>query len=186
MRPTEELKAEHGVIKRMLAVARELAARLERGEAAPPEHLAAIVEFIRGFADHCHHGKEENLLFKAMAAAGFPYDAGPLGVMRAEHEQGRALVREMDEAAAAYRRGDQGAGARFAAAARGYAGLLEQHIDKEDNILYEMADAHLSPAQQRELEAGFARVEAEEVGAGEHERLRGIVPALEAFYGPRR
>jgi len=182
MKATDELKGEHAVIKRMLAVAGALAARLERGDAVPAEHLAAVVDFIRGFADRCHHSKEEDLLFAALAEVGFGRETGPVAVMLAEHDEGRAYVREMDAASADYRKGDAAAAGRFAAAARNYADLLAQHINKEDNILYEMADARLSPAQQRDLEVGFERVEAEKIGPGEHERLMAIVPTLEAYY----
>ena len=41
------------------------------------EELSRFVRFIREFADARHHGKEEDILFRAMVAAGFPATAVP-------------------------------------------------------------------------------------------------------------
>jgi hemerythrin-like domain-containing protein len=183
MKPTEELKAEHRVIERMLDVLLAAAAKLEAGEAVPPEHLNQSVDFIRTFADRCHHGKEEDLLFTAMEEAGFPKETGPIAVMLAEHDQGRAFVREMAAAAEAYADGDADAGRTFARNASGYAALLADHIAKEDNILYEMADQRLPAEKQRELAAAFERVERERIGPGQHEAYHRLVDELSREYG---
>ena len=93
MKPTEELKIEHQAIKRMLKVMAGACGRLDRGAAVDAGHLESIVDFIQIFADQCHHGKEEDLLFPAMDEAGFSGEQGPIAVMLAEHAQGRAPER---------------------------------------------------------------------------------------------
>jgi len=183
MRPTEELKEEHRVIERMLDVLLAAAAKLEAGEPVPPEHLSSSVDFIQNFADRCHHGKEEDLLFVAMEEAGFPRNAGPIAVMLAEHEEGRAFVREMAAAAEAYGAGDPAAGHRFALNARGYAALLADHIAKEDNILYPAADQRLPAEKHDELAKEFERVECERMEPGDHERYVALVDELSCAYG---
>jgi hypothetical protein len=55
--------------------------------------------FFRNFADRCHHSKEEDELFPKMVEHGIPKEGGPIGVMLMEHDQGRAFVRGMSEAA---------------------------------------------------------------------------------------
>ena len=80
MKPTEELKAEHKGILRMLRILDAVCERLDRGQEVDPKDLDDIVEFIRVFADKCHHGKEEDLLFPAMEReAGLSRQRGPLG-----------------------------------------------------------------------------------------------------------
>ena len=54
-----------------------------------------FVEFFKGFADHCHHCKEENRLFPALEEAGMPREQGPIAVMLHEHQQGRVLVQHI-------------------------------------------------------------------------------------------
>jgi hemerythrin-like domain-containing protein len=182
MKPTDELKIEHQAIKRMLKVMSGACGRLEKGAAVDAGHLESIVDFIQIFADKCHHGKEEDLLFPAMVEAGFSREQGPIAVMLAEHTQGRASVRRIKDAAAAYRSALPGAGAEIARNARAYVGLLGPHIDKEDMILYPMADQALSSATQKELLRAFERVENEIVGAGRHERYHALIEELEGIY----
>jgi hemerythrin-like domain-containing protein len=166
----------------MLKVMDGLCARLETGAAVDPAHPESIVDFIQVFADKCHHGKEEDLLFPAMIDAGFSRERGPIAVMLADHVQGRASVLKAKEAAAAFRSGRAGAGAELARHARAYVELLGPHIDKEDMILYPMADQALSAAKQAELLEAFERVENEIVGAGRHERYHALIEELEGIY----
>jgi hemerythrin-like domain-containing protein len=182
MKPTDILKNEHKAIILMLEVIESVSRELEAGEKVPAEHLDKIVDFIRGFADRCHHAKEEDLLYPAMEKTGMPRQGGPIGVMLIEHTEGREYVRKMKEAAEKYAAGDKKAGPRFAENARGYAALLSQHINKEDNILYPIADARLSPQVQAGLEKEFERVEEEVIGAGKHEEYHRLLEKLQKAY----
>jgi hemerythrin-like domain-containing protein len=175
---TAVLRKEHEAILKMLDVTEEVARRLNAGEQPTPETLASLLQFFRLFADKCHHGKEEDLLFPQLEKRGMPRTGGPLGVMLAEHEQGRALIRQMSEATEAYPSQPQKAGPAWAQAARGYADLLRAHIDKENNVLFVMADRMLTPGEQTELAASFEKFEVEKMGAGTHERLHALMAKL--------
>jgi hemerythrin-like domain-containing protein len=177
---TTILKQEHDAILRMLDVTEELADRLRRDDEVAPETLAEVNEFFQLFADRCHHAKEEEVFFPLLERKGIPREGGPIGVMLAEHERGRALIREMVESADAYGRGEQPAGRRWAEAARQYSDLLSQHILKENNVLFAMAEGVLSPAEHSALAAHFERLETETMGAGTHERLHRVMDRLVA------
>lgn len=182
MKPTQELMKEHQDILAMLEVLKKVSDRLDAGEALDAAHLEKAVEFIRGFADACHHGKEEVHLFRAMEDAGIPNQGGPLGVMFHEHKLGRDHVRAMADSIAGIKAGDAAARRRFAENARGYAALLARHIHKEDHVLYPMADARLTEDQQAALAARFAEVEKTVAGAGGHERYHALLRELEKAY----
>ena len=98
------------------------------------------VSFIRLFADACHHGQEEDLLFPELESRGMPRDTGPLAVMLQEHEMGRAFASRMRKALPAARSGDPDARSILVNAARGYIKLIRGHIQKEDHVLFNMAD----------------------------------------------
>jgi len=182
MRATDQLKEEHQGIKLMLSILSNVCDRLDAGEDINPLHLEKIVEFIQVFADKCHHAKEEDLLFVAMKEVGFPLNSGPIGVMLAEHDQGRGYVRGLKAAVEQYKAGDKRVISSITSNARNYVALLSQHIDKEDNILYMMADAHLSDQTQERLLADFEKVEIERIGAGKHEEFHHLLHELEQFY----
>jgi hemerythrin-like domain-containing protein len=138
------------------------------------------VDFLRGFADRCHHHKEEQLLFPALAEKGVPTEGGPIAVMLHEHDQGRAHIRAMGAALERYQAGDRKAVQDLAAAATGYTQLLRAHIWKEDNVLFQMANQALSAEEQQALAAEFDRVELEVMGAGTHERYHQMLDSLPA------
>jgi hemerythrin-like domain-containing protein len=178
MKATEVLMSEHRGIERMLSIVEEAAARVERGQAVPPNLFADTAGFFSGFADHCHHGKEERHLFPLLEQRGVPREGGPIGAMLAEHVQGRAFIRAMKEYAPRYAAGTLQEPQALLEAARGYVGLLRQHIQKEDRILFRMADQVLSAADQEALVAAFEVVEREELGVGEHERYHAMIETL--------
>ena len=84
---------------------------------------------------------------------------------------------------AAVESGQPGAYAQHALA---YVDLLRQHINKEDEILFRMAQTMLSQAQDAELIAAFRRAEHDDMGSGTHERMLGIADALADAYGVPR
>jgi len=173
---TAILRKEHDAILKMLDASEEAARRINSGGTVEAETLEGLIEFFRLFADRCHHGKEEDLLFPLLESRGLPRHGGPTGVMLHEHEQGRALIKEMVESAEALKGGDRAA--RWAQAAGSYIDLLRSHIDKENNILFVMAENMLSREEQQQLAAEFDRVEIEKMGAGTHERLHAKMEKL--------
>ncbi|MGE5662983.1 MAG: hemerythrin domain-containing protein [Deltaproteobacteria bacterium] len=183
MKATRELKEEHGGIKVMLAILGKVCDRLDAGQPVDRGHLDGILEFLKVFVDKCHHAKEEDHLFPAMEKAGIPREGGPIGVMLIEHQAGRDFIRGMANAAGAMSEGDPGAAKRFVANARSYTDLLLQHIDKEDNILYPMAEARLPGDADGTLAAEFERVEEERVGHGRHEEFHRMMDRLKSIYG---
>lgn len=60
--------------------------------------------------------------------------------------------------------------------------LLGRHIDKEDNILCQIAEMHISEEGMAKLWEEFERVEREKIGPGKHEAFMAILNELEAEY----
>jgi hemerythrin-like domain-containing protein len=178
MKATDVLREEHRVIEQVLDTLEAGADRLESGGAVRPEFFLAVTDFIRGFADGCHHRKEEGVLFKRMEAQGVPVVGGPVGVMLAEHELGRRYTRDLTAAAQALQAGDASGQLRAIESARGYIALLRQHIQKEDHILFPMADAVIPAGQHASVWADFEHVEHAETGAGVHEHYLALATAL--------
>jgi len=182
---TEILRNEHEAILRMLDATQEVIQRLRRRERVEPQILRQLLEFFRLFADRCHHGKEEDLLFPLLEKKGMPRGGGPIGVMLAEHDMGRGFVRQMAETSAAYASGDKAAAAQWSSAAAQYAELLREHIAKENEVLFVMAERILSRAEQMELAKAFEEGEVEKMGAGTHERLHAMMDQLLAEVVPQ-
>ena len=139
---TEILSSEHEVIKRGVSVLGRLCAHLRLGGALDQEAVDSLLRFLREYADEHHHAKEEHILFPWVQANGFVRGAGPIEVMISDHIRARSHVSEMGAAMDRLRSSpaDDEARKRFLQAGEAYAVLLWQHIWKEDNVLYPMAD----------------------------------------------
>lgn len=164
MSALEPLKEEHRTIERIIGVLNATADRFEANKEAAVEIFEKALDFIRTFADRCHHGKEEDTLFPTLEQRGMPRHAGPMGVMLVEHDMGRGFVKGLAEALKRYKEGDEAAKTAIIENARGYANLLTQHIEKEESILYMMAGQILSEEDHRYLLEKYEEVERERVG----------------------
>ncbi len=182
MKATDELKKEHEGIKLMLRILGAVADRIEEGTPVPPEDLDAIAEFLSVFADKCHHGKEENHLFPVLEAVGVLREGGPIGVMLQEHAKGRALIAGLKDAVAGYKLKKKDAPGRFVANARQYIELLTQHIEKENGVLFMMADAKLDPGRDDALLEAFEELEHDRIGPGKHEEFHALLERLKKAY----
>jgi len=181
MKATDTLKHEHVVIGRALKVLAALAARIETGDVPPEQDVGGLLAFFTDFADGCHHVKEETILFPALETAGLSRGRGPLAAMLDQHERGRRLVAALRAAAPALARDDAARG-RFAAAARDYVSLLEQHITIENEVLFPGADRMLAADRDAEISAAFDRHEEVEMGPDVHRRFHRMLDELGARY----
>ena len=159
----DELERDHQMIEQVAALLADVSAH------APAERAFAFCEwaldFVRRFADGCHHAKEEQALFPLLEARGIPRRGGPIGMMLLEHQEGRGLVADMERATAA--RDLPG----LVASAGAFSGLLRAHIAKERNVLFPMGERRLDAADDHTLVEHFATIERESGGAALHARI---------------
>ena len=177
-RPIDDLMHEHEAILFALQILEDFEQRAAAGAPVDSADVNAFLGFLREFADRCHHGKEEGILFPALVSAGVAQEGGPVGVMLYEHDQGRHWIAEM----AASLLGPRFDAARFAPAARRYRELLQAHIQKENEVLFPMAERLLAPEQLDQIFERFEAHEEEVIGAGRHEQLHALLKGLRAKY----
>lgn len=160
-KPFHLLKHEHRIIERGLRALDGVCTRLEAGSTVPAGVLLEIIDFTSQFADRYHHRKEETVLFPVLERCGITREGGPLGAMEYEHQIERELSGELRQAATLYREGDVAAAGRFVEAARAYLGLLVEHIEKEDNILFRLGDEILDDEDKAALIESFKQVDSD-------------------------
>ena len=181
MKATDQLKNEHEGVLLMLRILGDVSRQLKVTGTIQNEHMESILEFLKIFVDQCHHGKEEELLFPALVHVGIPQD-GPIAVMLFEHEMGRKYIRVMTDAFDRHKLKDQSAAEAIARNAQDYIALLTDHIDKENNILFAMADDRLSTETQEKLYEGFEKIEASRIGPGKYEEFHALLHKLRGVY----
>ncbi len=170
----EFLKQEHRVIETVLdALEFELA---QRG--VTPAFMWPALEFLGAFADGCHHHKEEKHLFPRLEECGVPHENGPIGRMLSEHDTGRALMKRMRTSLVAIEAGECSAEGDFSSAATQYIEHLRQHIAKEDNVLFVMAERVLSGTERAQMAGRFYDFERCGDRPGTHDRFVALAKSL--------
>lgn len=175
--PAEDLREEHVIIERALSVLEALAVAVETGRQVPQERVASLLDLLKTFADKCHHGKEEQILFPALLATKAAHAKTTVDDLLKEHEAGRAAVRRMSDGIAAWSKPE--ARRLFAAAAHDYVDLLRRHIAKETEGLLPLSERLLPESEQLALAGKFEEMEKQVIGHGVHERLLKTLEGLE-------
>jgi hemerythrin-like domain-containing protein len=182
MKPTGVLITEHNAVLLALQILEKVEERLGTEAADASEHLDQLIDFFGGFVDRCHHGKEEDVLFPELQKRGLPREGGPIAVMLAEHEGGRGYIRKMSEGLARLRNGDSNALRDIRENSIGYSALLRAHINKENCVLFPMADRLLIDEDATKMVERFEEIERERVGVGKHDAYHAMLLRLKEIY----
>ena len=172
----DDLRHEHDAILSALDILDRIEAEARQGTVATGD-ISGFIDFLKEFVDKCHHGKEEGMLFPALATAGASEREMSVPALLSEHEEGRALIRAMEEASHPMLRPEQ-----FFAAARAYSRHLREHIEKENGVLFPTAEQALGEGELDAHHRAFDRHEDEVIGHGRHEELHHTLRELRAKY----
>lgn len=183
MKATEDLKHEHNAVLVALQILDKVATAVAAKDDQAPGHLEQLLDFFKGFVDRCHHGKEEDVLFPELERRGVPRDGGPIGVMLSDHEVGRGHVRAIAEGLERVKRGDAGGAVAITEHAKAYQQMLQAHIQKENNVLFPMADRVVPGDVADKLYEQFEVIERDRVGEGKHEAYHHMLHHLKDHYG---
>ncbi len=119
-----------------------------------PIFFKKAIDFIKNYADKLHHAKEEDILFnefdRIACESGL---CNPVQQMLHEHDLGREFVRGM---VAGLKEENK---VKIIKNAQGYAELLKEHIGKEDDILYPMAEEALNETTKKKMLVKFKKVD---------------------------
>jgi hemerythrin-like domain-containing protein len=146
---THVMMQEHQLILRMITLVEKNTERMEDGTFDDWNFYLDAMDFVRNYADRFHHAKEEDVLFVELVKNGMPKKSSPIEAMLIEHDQGRDFILKLEQAVLKTIAGATDQKPIIAVQAKGYAALLRDHIEKEDQILYPLAERVL-PAEVRE------------------------------------
>lgn len=166
---TQDLRKEHDVILHVLEVLNKMVQTDHYDVESRLHYYSEVIYFLKTFSDKCHHGKEENYLFKELVNKGVPNEDGPVGVMLYEHDEARGFIAQMSESV------DNKDVDGFNRAAAQYCDLMRAHIEKENGMLFVIADQVISEQEQDLLFKKFEQHEENVVGHGVHEKLHAMI-----------
>ena len=175
---TADLMNEHEAILSAIQTLERMMAVMEKSTSVDTEDIHDFIGFLKEFADKCHHGKEEALLFPLLEKRGVSPNGCPIGVLIHDHQTGRTLVTGLAEAVEAYQKGDLTAREALLKNLHGITELYPGHIWKEDYLAFPMANKVLNAEDQQSLSEEFEKVD-ENIGKDVYQRLIFLADHLE-------
>ena len=164
--PIGPLMIEHRLIERMITVMKKELDRIQEQGNADPKFIETAVNFIRIYADACHHGKEEKILFRDLQKKEMePEDKQMMEELIEEHKLGRKLTGQLVEAKTKYEKGDNTAIMTIVNTMQQLVNFYPKHIEKEDKHFFKSAMKYLSSdekeamlEEEHEFDQGFIHV----------------------------
>jgi hemerythrin-like domain-containing protein len=175
MKPRGPLMIEHRLIEKMLGVvSRHITAIKETGK-ADPVFIETVVDFVRVYADRTHHGKEEDILFKALESKEI---SGPdekiMQELIDEHKFGRKTVGELVAANREYASGNKAALSTIIEKLETLAKFYPEHIIKEDKAFFPSTEKLFTPKELDDMLEAFWEFDRKMI----HEKYEALVKQL--------
>lgn len=173
------LMTEHRLIDRVVADVTLELDQIERGQRAiDADYIDTVVDFIRSYADRCHHGKEEDILFLELVTKPLPEQVeDAMRMLVDDHFWARAKTSALVAATVRYRAGDAGAAEDITDALSKLLHFYPIHIEKEERSFFKMA---IEQFTADERETMLVRFHAFERLMPVREKYLGVVQELEA------
>jgi hemerythrin-like domain-containing protein len=187
MQPIGPLMIEHRLIERLLLLVQREFQRIRDNVAVDPEFafvdlefIDTAVDFIRTYADRCHHGKEEDILFKALAEKNLSSEhRRTMEELTTEHAWARETTAGLVKAKDGYLMEKPGALDDLIDHLEKLVEFYPRHIDKEDKHFFIPCLAYFSEAEQADLLARMHEFDRLLI----HEKYRGLVEGMEQRRG---
>ncbi len=175
MMPIGPLMIEHRLIERVIAdIQLRLGGQTPR-KAIDPPYVDRVVDFLRTYADRCHHGKEEEILFRDLRQKTLePGHRTLMFQLVEDHEWARGTTRRLVAANASLAAGNTDSHQEVRRLLRDLASFYPGHIQKEDRSFFRSSMAYLNDQEQEAMLREFAQFDASLI----HEKYRHIVQEL--------
>ena len=180
MKPTEDLKYEHKAITLMLNVMSNISRNIKDKKVFYTNDVEKLVDFLVVYVDNCHRNKEESVFYPALLMSKKPFKN--IGVIINEHLIGKGYLDEILCCVENCKIGSIFSGERIADCMANYVQLIQNHIQKEENDYFPMANDALSDEAQLEISKQFKLIDDEFVGLGIHNRYDELLKSLESKY----
>ena len=137
MMPVGPLMIEHRLIERMIKVMSDELEKIKKHGKADTVFIETAVDFIRIYADRCHHGKEEDILFRDLAKKKISDEHERImQELIEEHKMGRNNVQKLVAAKEKYDQGNKDVLKDIVSNIEMLVKFYPKHIEKEDKHFF--------------------------------------------------
>jgi hemerythrin-like domain-containing protein len=137
MKPIAPLMIEHRLIERMVGVMEDYMASRQASKKVNPAFIDMVCDFFRTYGDRTHHGKEEDILFAALAKKNLSGDhRNMLNRLIDEHVQARKMIAQLAQSKEECVKGNESACRDIMNSLKAITVLYRKHIELEDKHFF--------------------------------------------------
>lgn len=175
--PIGALMIEHRLIERAVALLGKELTRIKEFERIDFNFINAAIDFFRFYADHTHHGKEEDILFADLLKRNLSLpDKEMINNLKQDHIRGRELVAKLEnDTNQSCRQCSLEIIKSIAADIENLVKLYNEHIRKEDRQFFIPAMKYLSKQEQDGMLCAFWKFDRLLI----HEKYKQVMEQLE-------
>ena len=178
MSAIEILVDEHRLISRVVNVLSVLNKRLVSDDHVDVSVLNDVIDFLQMFVDKNHHAKEEDALFPILVRYAINPEGCTIQSLKSEHEKARALTTTLNDEIGKYKTGDLTAKSRICPTIRSLIELYNDHIWREDILLFPTAQRALQESELNDVTRNYEQIETR-LGTDFRSKYVQLVNALE-------
>lgn len=158
--PIVPLMDEHRLIEKMIALMSMQLKRFKQEEKADVNFIAIAMDFIKTYADKCHHHKEEDILFRDLDRKLLSSEHKKiLQELRDEHNQARETVIRLAEARDRYAAGSQETFLEILNSIKEITELYPKHIEKEEWHFFVPVMQYFNAEEQQKMLQEFGEAD---------------------------
>lgn len=154
--PIGILMIEHRIIERLINLMDAQAEEADKENKINPDFLVFAIDFLKTYADKCHHGKEEDILFKTLEQKSLSSEHGDMvNNLLQDHIISRKMVAALGELKDRYLHADKSALKNITGCIQNLVVLYRRHIEKEDKDFFLPIMEYLNEQEQSKMLKDF-------------------------------
>ena len=159
MTPTENLIKEHKKINELLDIMSKIALKIKLNDVFYPNDVEEIVNYLLIIIENSHHGKEDDVFYPELISSGIAKDTAPLSIINYEHTISKSYLKDISSCVVNCKIGNDFSGELLADSLTNYVVVIKNHIQREEEVIFPIANEVLSAEKQYEISQRFEDIE---------------------------
>ena len=182
MTPTENLIKEHKEINELLEIMSKIAAKIKSKDVFYPTDVEEIIDYLIIIIDKSHHGKEDEVFYPELISTGISKEAEPLSLINYEHTLAKRYLKEISSCVVNCKIGNDFSGELLADSLTNYVVVIQNHIKREEEFVFPIANEVLSTEKQNEILQRFEHIDQQNITHSFLDRFNKLVNKLKSKY----
>jgi hemerythrin-like domain-containing protein len=158
MTPTQNLIQEHRIINELLGYMNKIAEKIKSRQVFYTSDIEEIAYFLTNFIEKSHHEKED-IFYPELYSADIQIDKETISLMLYEHVLTHSYLKEINNCLVNCKLGNSFSDQLLADSMLKYVSLNSDHMHREIEIIFPVANKTFSEKKQNEILSKFVEID---------------------------